>query len=82
MAETKDCEVVQVMGRRWDSSRPALFTAVEGLSLEAIVLRSIEEAYKDKIYNKTQRHILLKYARCRVNGVEKAREHWKRIFPQ
>lgn len=82
MAETKDCEVVQVMGRRWDSSRPAFFTAVEGLSLEVIVLQSIEAAYRDKIYSKTQRRILLKYARCRVNGREIDRKWWKEYFPQ
>lgn len=70
------------MGRRWDSSRPAFFTAIEGLSLESIVLQSIESAYKDKVYSKTQRHILLKYARCRWNGMEVAREHWKDVFPQ
>lgn len=82
MAETKDCEVVEVMGRRWDTTRPCLFAAPAGLSLEDIVLQSIESAYRDKLYSQTQRRVLLKYARCRLNGVEKAREHWKHIFPQ
>lgn len=82
MAETKDCEVVEVMGRRWDTTRPCIFAAPAGLSLEDIVLQSIESAYRDKLYNKAQRHVLLKYARVRLNGVEKAREHWKHIFPQ
>ena len=82
MAETKDCEVVEVMGRRWDTTRPCIFAAPAGLSLEDIVLQSIESAYRDKLYNKAQRHVLLKFARVRLNGVEKAREHWKHIFPQ
>ena len=82
MAETKDCEVVEVMGRRWDTSRPAFFAAPAGMSLEDIVLQSIESAYRDRIYNKTQRRVLLKYARVRLNGMEKDRKFWKLIFPQ
>ena len=80
--ETKECEVVEVMGRRWDTTRPCLFAAPAGLSLEDIVLQSIESAYRDKLYSKTQRRVLLKYARVRLNGVERDRKYWKLIFPQ
>lgn len=75
-------ELVQVMGRRWDTSRPNFFSAPAGLSLEAIVLQSLAKAYEDKVYTKAQYRVLLKYARCRLNGVEIARENWKRVFPE
>lgn len=70
------------MGRRWDTSRPNFFAAPEGLSLYDIVKQSIDNAYKDKVYNKAQYVVLSKYARVRLNGVEKDRQFWKIIFPQ
>lgn len=82
MAETKDCELVEVMGRRWDTSRPNFFAAPEGVSLESIVLQSLEKAYRDHVYTKAQYRSLLAYARCRVNGREIDRKFWKEFFPQ
>ena len=78
----KKGELIEVMGRRWDTSRPSFFAAPEGLSLYDIVKQSIDNAYKDKIYNKAQYVVLSKYARVRLNGVEKDRKFWKIIFPK
>lgn len=78
----KKGELIEVMGRRWDTSRPSFFAAPEGLSLYDIVKQSIDNAYKDKVYNKAQYVVLSKYARVRLNGVEKDRQFWKIIFPQ
>lgn len=78
----KKGELIEVMGRRWDTSRPSFFAAPEGLSLYDIVKQSIDNAYKDKVYNKAQYVVLSKYARVRLNGVEKDRKYWKIIFPQ
>jgi len=75
-------ELVEVMGRRWDSSRPNFFAAPEGMSLESIVFQSLEKAYRDKVYTRAQYRSLLRYARVRVNGVEIDRKFWKEHFPQ
>ena len=78
----KDLKVVEVMGRRWDTSRPNFFQAPAGLSLEDIVLQSLSKAYTDKVYTKAQYRQLVRYARVRWNGTEIARENWKRVFPE
>lgn len=75
-------EIVNVMGRRWDTSRANFFSAPVGLSLQDIVEQSLDSAYKDKIYTKEQHAVLSKYARCRLNGVEIDRKYWAVKFPE
>ncbi len=72
---------IQVMGRRWDTSRANFFTAIEGMTLEKIVTTSLHHAYKDHTYTVAQYKQLLKYARVRLNGEEIPREKWKDILP-
>ena len=73
---------IAVCGRKWDSSRPVFFTAPEGLTLSAIVLSSIERAYRENEYDRAQYESLLKYARCRVDGVEIGRAKWASYLPR
>lgn len=73
---------IAVVGRKWDSSRPIFFTAPEGLTLSSIILSSIERAYRENEYSKAQYESLLKYARCRVDGVEVKREAWASYLPR
>jgi len=47
-------EIVNVMGRRWDTSRANFFSAPVGLSLQDIVEQSLGSAYRDKVYTKEQ----------------------------
>ncbi len=73
---------ISVVGRRWDSSSPRKLCCLEGQSLERIVLTSIKEVYRDHNYSAKQCRLLLKYARCRVNGIEISREEWKSVHPK
>jgi len=73
---------IAVCGRRWDSTRPNLWGAPEGLSLEHIITGSIERAYREHQYSRSQYRALLRYARCRLNGIEIERELWATTYPK
>ena len=73
---------ISVMGRRWDSSRPSFFAAPEGLSLEHVITTSIERAYREHQYSASQCRALLRYARCRLNGIEIDRSQWATTYPR
>ena len=77
----KEKGVIEVLGRKWDTTRPNLFAAEEGLSLHDIVVQSLSKAYEDKVYTKAQYELLVKYARVRHNGLEIDRKYWKLRFP-
>ena len=73
---------IGVMGRRWDTTRPAFFGVPEGLSLEHVILSSLERVYRERVYSEAQYRSLLRYARVRVDGVEIPRKEWGRTYPQ
>jgi predicted phage tail protein len=75
-------DLVNVMGRRWDTSRPNFFHAPTGLSLEDLVVKSLKKAYDDRVYKKSEYLELVRYARVRWNGREIDRKYWKEIFPE
>lgn len=91
MEEIKDIDVVQttspsdritVHGRRWDSVNVVSFETVEGKSLEELILCSIKKVYAHYEYTDTQYKNLLDYVRCKLNGVERHRSEWERIYPK
>ena len=70
-----------VMTRKWASTRPVFFPAIPGTSLQAVVLQSVQQAYRDRTYSGAQAKSLLRYARCRVDGIEIPRDKWATTFP-
>lgn len=79
MSDTKD---IAIRGRRWDSVQVIAFEVMEGMSLEEIVVSSIRKAYVHYDYTEAQFKFLLRYARCKLNGVERPREEWANIYPK
>ena len=77
--DTKD---ISVRGRRWDSVQVVAFETCEGMSLEELVLSSIKYAYAHYDYSESQYKSLLRYARCKLNGMERPREEWHHIYPK
>lgn len=67
---------IAVMGRRWDGGAPVHRLALEGQSLERIVLDTIQAMRRERQYSRAQARTLLRYARCRVNGFEIPRAQW------
>lgn len=69
------------MARRWDSTRSRFFPAVQGTTLESIVLDAIQGMRRDGLYTRAQARILSRYARCRVDGIEIKRSQWAEVRP-
>lgn len=73
---------IAVMGRRWDGGAPVHRLALEGQSLERIVLDTIQAMRRERQYSRAQARTLLRYARCRVNGFEIPRAQWADTCPK
>lgn len=73
---------IAVMGRRWDGGAPVHRLALEGQSLERIVLDTIQAMRRERQYSRAQARSLLRYARCRVNGFEIPRAQWADTCPK
>lgn len=73
---------IAVMGRRWDGGAPVHRLALEGQSLEQIVLDTIQAMRRERQYSRAQARSLLRYARCRVNGFEIPRAQWADTYPK
>lgn len=72
---------ISVMGRRFDSTRPVFFDAEAGATIETVVLDTLSRLRRDRAYSPAQAAGLLKYARCRVDGVEVPRKQWATTRP-
>ena len=73
---------IAVMGRRWDGGAPVQRLALEGQSLERVILDTIQAMRRERQYSRTQARSLLRYARCRVNGFEIPRAQWANTWPK
>lgn len=73
---------IAVMGRRWDGGAPVQRLALEGQSLERVILDTIQAMRRERQYSRTQARSLLRYARCRVNGFEIPRAQWADTWPK
>ena len=73
---------IAVMGRRWDGGAPVHRLALEGQSLERVVLDTIQAMRRERQYSRVQARTLLRYARCRVNGFEIPRAQWADTWPK
>lgn len=73
---------IAVMGRRWDGGAPVHRLALEGQSLERVVLDTIQAMRRERQYSRAQARSLLRYARCRVNGFEIPRAQWADTWPK
>lgn len=73
---------IAVMGRRWDGGAPVHRLALEGQSLERVVLDTIQAMRRERQYSRAQARTLLRYARCRVNGFEIPRVQWADTWPK
>lgn len=73
---------IAVMGRRWDGGAPVHRLALEGQSLERVVLDTIQAMRRERQYSRAQARSLLRYARCRVNGFEIPRAQWADTYPK
>lgn len=69
------------MARRWDSTRARFSLAVNGATLEVIVLDAIQGMRREGLYTRAQARILSRYARCRVDGIEIKRSQWADTRP-
>ena len=65
-----DLTKTTLMARRWDMARPTFLPVVDGANLGSIVADAIQGMCKDGSYTPEQALRLMKYARCRVDGVE------------
>jgi hypothetical protein len=74
-------QTVAVMGRRFDSTRPVFFEAMAGTTLETVVEEAVGRLRRDRVYTPAQARSLLRYARCRVDGVEIPRKRWAETRP-
>ncbi|MCB6541152.1 hypothetical protein LI168_03245 [Desulfovibrio desulfuricans] len=76
-----DLTKTTLMARRWDMSRPTFLPVVDGANLGSIVADAIQGMCKDGSYTPEQALRLMKYARCRVDGVEIKRSLWAQTIP-
>ncbi|WP_243546364.1 TipJ family phage tail tip protein [Pseudodesulfovibrio tunisiensis] len=74
-------QTVAVMGRRFDSTRPVFFETMAGTTLATVVEEAVGRLRRDRVYTPSQARFLLRYARCRVDGVEIPRTHWADTRP-
>lgn len=76
-----DLTKTTLMARRWDMARPTFLPVVDGANLGSIVADAIQGMCKDGSYTPEQALRLMKYARCRVDGVEVKRSLWAQTVP-
>lgn len=76
-----DLTKTTLMARRWDMARPTFLPVVDGTNLGSIVADAIQGMCKDGSYTPEQALRLMKYARCRVDGVEIKRSLWAQTIP-
>lgn len=81
MLMQSDLTKTTLMARRWDMARPTFLPVVDGANLGSIVADAIQGMCKDGSYTPEQALRLMKYARCRVDGVEIKRSLWAQTIP-
>lgn len=79
-SQTPSGKDISVAGRRWDSNSVTRALAAPGQTIEAILTDAVANMRRsgaDRAYARR----MLRYCRCRVNGIEIPREDWSTVCP-
>ena len=79
-SQTPSGKAISVAGRRWDSNSVTRALAAPGQTIEAILTDAVANMRRSGVDRAYSRR-MLRYCRCRVNGIEIPREDWSTVCP-